>query len=113
MSELYEQAFDAVTQHLQSITIPKSKRKAINDRSVRSVTLGQVNQPFSKFKGYSKFTEQHPELWKAVVELGEQLDPEHSFSSVNEHYNLPFTGERYSLMFYHSRGVPWQPVSPL
>lgn len=141
---------------LKSTTIPKATRKAISSGGVRSVTMGLVNRPFHKFKGFSKFTDSHPELWKAVQELAEYLDPNHNYTSVtinhnvvckphkdkrndgttmiiglgdyvggelcidgkeidihykpyyfngylHEHYNKPFTGNRWSLMFYSLR----------
>lgn len=144
---------DTVEQMLQKITIPKIRRKAVSQDTCRTVTLGQVNRPFHKFKGYSKFTEKHPDLWKAVQDLADYLNPKHRYTSVTinhnvlckphkdarnegttmiiglgnytggelhidgkdvdikhkpfyfngylkEHYTLPFTGDRWSLMFY-------------
>lgn len=141
---------------LKKITIPKTKRKMVSDSNARTVTMGQVNQPFHKFKGYSKFTDQQPELWEAIKEMAEYLDPKHRYTSVtinhnvlckphkdnrndgttliiglgdytggelhvdgedidinhkpyyfngylHEHYNKPFTGDRWSLMFYSLR----------
>jgi FkbM family methyltransferase len=67
---------DKVEQYLKNICIRKTKRKNIS------------NRPFHKFKGYSKFTEEHPELWKMLLELGEHLDPNHQFSSVTINHNV-------------------------
>ena len=145
-----------VLDYLKGITIYKERRKKISDGTVRSVTLGYVNRPFHKWKGHSKFTEQHPKLWELLLKYGEQLDPNHKFSSVtinhnveckphtdvrNEgttiivglcdylegelvvdgqeidikekpyyfngylktHYNKPWVGDRYSLMFFSCR----------
>lgn len=145
-----------VLDYLTKITIYKGERKTVSDSKIRSVTMGFVNRPFHKWKGHSKFTEQHPELWQLLLKYGEQLDPKHKFSSVtinhnveckphtdvrNEgitmivglgdysagelvvddkdidikekpyyfngylktHYNKPWVGERYSLMFYSCR----------
>lgn len=147
---------EIVEQMLKNIEIPRSRRKAISDEPVRTVTLGQVNRPYHKFKGYSKFTEQHPQLWKAIQDMADYLDPKHRYTSVtinhnvsckphkdrrndgttmiialgdheggelcidgidydinhkthyfngylHEHYNKPFTGDRWSLMFYSLR----------
>ena len=77
-----------VEEMLKKVTIPKTKRKLVNDKSVRTVTIGQVNVPFSKFKGHSKFTEQHPELWKAIKEMAEYLDPNHLYTSVTINHNV-------------------------
>lgn len=79
---------ERVERMLKRIEIPKSKRKLISDDMQRSVTMGQVNQPFHKFKGYSKFTEQHPDLWKAVQDMAEYLDPNHRYTSVTINHNV-------------------------
>lgn len=147
---------EKVERMLQRIEIPKTKRKGVSEQTCRTVTIGQVNQPFHKFKGHSKFTEMHPELWQAVQEFAQSLDPEHRYTSVtinhnvlcnphrdkrndgttliiglgdytggelvideqvidinhrphyfnghlHTHYNKPWTGDRWSLMFYSLR----------
>lgn len=148
----------SVLTYLENIVIPKSRRKKISDTSCRTVTMGVINRPFHAFKGYSKFTEQHPKLWELLLQYAKQLDPDHQFSSVTinhnveckphkdfrndgttmivalgdytggelvvegeefdikgkphyfngflrEHYNKPFTGERYSIMFYSCKNT--------
>lgn len=147
---------ERVERMLQRIDIPKTKRKGVSKDSCRTVTIGQVNQPFHKFKGHSKFTEMYPEFWQAVQELAHFIDPDHRYTSVtinhnvlcsphkdkrndgttliiglgdysegelvidqevidinhrphyfngylHTHYNRPWTGNRYSLMFYSLR----------
>ena len=149
--------YDEVHTLLKGITIPKSKRAKISDRAVQSVTLGIVNQPFNKYKGLSKFTERHPELYSALCKLHDAIDPDHKFCSItvnknvlckphkdrrndgvtmivgigdyiggelviddlrvdikykpyyfngslHTHYNLPWTGDRWSIMYYGLRG---------
>lgn len=80
--------FNKVEEILKTTLIPKTRRKAVSDQTVRTVTMGFVNQPFTNFKGYSKFTDQHPELWHALIDLANQLDPDHKFSSVTINHNV-------------------------
>lgn len=77
-----------VEDYLKKICIRKIRRKNISNQTCRTVTMGVINRPFHQFKGYSKFTEEHPELWKLLLELGEQLDPNHQFSSVTINHNV-------------------------
>lgn len=79
---------EIVESMLKRIEIPKTKRRLVNDSYIRTVTIGQVNQPFSKFKGHSKFTEQHPDLWAAIRELAHFLDPHHRYTSVTINHNV-------------------------
>lgn len=80
--------FSRVEELLCDIKIPKRPRKAIGDGAVESVTMGIVNRPFHKYKGTSKFTCSHPELWEAIQELGRALDPDHEFTTVTINHNV-------------------------
>lgn len=79
---------ERVERMLNRITIPKIKRKLVNDDYSQTVTIGQVNRPFHTFKGHSKFTEEHPDLWEAVQELAEYLDPDHRYTSATINHNV-------------------------
>jgi len=73
---------------LKSLKIPKISRKSFVEGKGQSITLGVVNQPFSKFKGYSKFTELHMDLWRALLDMAVELDPTHQFSTVTINHNV-------------------------
>jgi len=154
--------YDEVTKLLNTTTIPLTRRKNISSTSVRSMTLGLIHKQFTKYRGLSKATEQHPDLYNALLRLATAINPDHIFSTITinknvvcskhkdsknngttlivgigsyeggelvtidndietvhdikykpmyfngyltEHYNLPFTGDRWSLMFYSYRGA--------
>lgn len=79
---------ERVERHLKGIKIPRTLRAAINKEPVQTVTLGQVNRPFHKFKGHSKFTSDHPELWSALQEMAAYIDPDHRWTSVTLNHNV-------------------------
>jgi FkbM family methyltransferase len=153
-----EKHYTKVLDLLNKTSIPKIKRKAVSETTVRTMTLGLIHRPFHTFKGYSKPTEEHSELFQAMLDLANAINPDHLFSTITinknvvcskhkdyhnngttmiiglgdytggetvlidangeeveydikckplyfngyltEHYNRPFTGTRYSLMFY-------------
>jgi FkbM family methyltransferase len=158
-----EEHYKQVLELLEKTSIPKIKRKAISNISVQTVTLGLIHKPFSTFKGHSKATEKYSELYHALLNLCNVINPDHVFSTITinknvvcakhkdfhnngttmiigmgdytggetvlidsngnehnhdikhkplyfngyltEHYNKPFIGTRYSLMFYSFKGA--------
>lgn len=81
---IYNEIYDI----LKRIEIPKVQRRTISDEKVRTVTLGYVKQPFSKYRGLSKFTERHPELYKKLIELHDSIDRDHKFTSITINHNV-------------------------
>jgi hypothetical protein len=79
---------ERVERMLARIDIPRTKRKNIQKQACQTVTMGQVNRPFSTFKGHSNFTESQPELWQALQELAEFLNPDHRYTSVTINHNV-------------------------
>lgn len=134
---------------------PKTTRTKLSASKIESMTLGLVHRQFTKYRGFSKWTEQYPKLFELLAEYGRSLSdlpfttitinknvlcPPHKDSRnvgltmiiglgdyvggelvvkgehidihgkpyyfngyLDEHYNLPWTGDRYSLMFYKFR----------
>lgn len=80
--------YEEVSRLLDGIDIPRTIRRTFGHESIRTVTMGFVHKPYSSYRGYSKFTEQHPELWDAILRLGADIDPEHKFSSVTINHNV-------------------------
>ena len=76
--------YEKLLEILNNTKFKTKKRKIINDNCIKTMTLGIIHKPFSKYKGFSVETEQNIELYNLIKETFK----DHKFTTITINKNV-------------------------